>query len=219
MAEFIENIAKRQKFANVEEFYAAIGYGGVSLSKIIPRVKEDFIRQYRTPESNKTEAVVQKPKRERKASSGVIVEGLDSCLVKFAKCCNPLPGDDIIGFVTRGYGVSIHKRDCINVQNNIEDPEQKNRFVQAAWQQNVRESFKSTLDIYATGRPGIIADLSIQLANMRIALHSLNAREAKDDHTQIQITMSIESVDQLNYVINNLKKINGIISIERNIGG
>ena len=215
-AEFVLDIAKRQRFTNIDDFLAAIGYGGVSLSRIIPRIKEDYLRIYRTSEEEKLDKTLIRPKKERKAQSGVIVEGLDGCLVKFARCCNPLPGDEIVGFITRGFGVSIHKRDCVNVVNSINDEEQKERWVRAEWAENVRDSvFKSTLEIFAADRSDLLADVSIAIANMRIPLHSLSAREAKDHHVVIQITLGITHLEQLNNIISTFQRISGVISVER----
>ena len=215
-AEFVLDIAKRQRFTNIDDFLAAIGYGGVSLSRIIPRIKEDYLRIYRTSEEEKLDKTLIRPKKERKAQSGVIVEGLDGCLVKFARCCNPLPGDEIVGFITRGFGVSIHKRDCVNVVNSINDEEQKERWVRAEWAENVRDSvFKSTLEIFAADRRDLLADVSIAIANMRIPLHSLSAREAKDHHVVIQITLGITHLEQLNNIISTFQRISGVISVER----
>ena len=125
--------------------------------------------------------IAQKPKKGKSVSGGVIVEGLDSCLVKFARCCNPLPGDDIIGFVTRGYGVSIHKKDCLNVVNSLNDPNNAERWVHAEWAMEAakKEHFKSTIEIVTDGRFGILADVSVALSSMRIAISTLNARELK----------------------------------------
>lgn len=211
---FMLELANRQKFNSVEDFYAAIGYGGLSLQKIIPRIKEDFIKQYRT--EPKTEEQLQMAatakKKKSKASSGVIVEGLDGCLVKFAKCCNPLPGDEIIGFVTRGFGVSIHKKDCVNVKNASD---QEERWVNCNWATEVKETYKSTIEIIGSDRPGLLADVSISLSNMRIPIHTLLARELKDNRSSIQITIGICDLEQLKSIIATLKKINGVSSIER----
>lgn len=216
LEQFLLDIARRQHIQSVEEFTAAIGYGGISLSRIMPRIKEDYIRIYRTSDEEKLEKAITRPKKERKAQSGVIVEGLDSCLVKFARCCNPLPGDDIIGFVTRGFGVSIHKKDCVNVVSAMKDPEQEGRWVTTRWAENVKDSvFKSTIEIYGTDRPGLLADVSIAIANMRVPMHSLNAREAKDKHAVIQITLGITHLDQLNNIIAAFMRLPGVISVER----
>ena len=218
MESFLADLAKRQHYNSTDDFLAAIGYGGISLSKIMPRVKDDYVRLYRTSDQDKMEKALQaqKPKREKKSSSGVIVEGLDSCLVKFAKCCNPLPGDPIVGFITRGYGVSIHKQDCVNVTASMSDPTQRERWVRAEWAKTTtRETFKSSIEILADERNGLLADISIILSNMHVPIHSLLARELKDGRSMVQITLGISDLAQLNNIISNLRKIEGVTSVER----
>ncbi|WP_455766808.1 RelA/SpoT family protein, partial [Anaerotruncus colihominis] len=212
LPEFLSAIAKRQHFELADDFLAAIGYGGVLLSKIMPRIKETFIRMYRTdPHAAPSPAPV-KQHRVRGASGGVIVEGLDSCLVKFARCCNPLPGDEIIGFVTRGFGVSIHKKDCPNVINSINDPNNAERWVRAEWalDQAKREHFKSTIEIVTDDRLGALADISVALSSMRISISTLMAREVKTGENVVTVTFTVSDIDQLNFIINNLKKIPGV---------
>lgn len=209
---FISDIATRQKYNSVDDFFASIGYGGVSLEKIIPRIKDEFVRQYRKAES-KISIPTKKPPR--KAQGGVIVEGLDGCLIKFARCCNPLPGDDIVGFITRGFGVSIHKKDCINVKNAFQNGTDSERWVKASWANSVKETYKSTLDILGSDRQGLIADVSVQLSAMHVPIHSVIARELKSQQTSIQITVGISDVVQLNSIISNLSRISGVISVKR----
>lgn len=221
--EFLMGIAKRQHFEAVEDFLAAIGYGGVLLSKIMPRIKDDFIRQYRSnlPEDPTERVLASKvpPRKNRRASSGVIVEGLDSCLVKFARCCNPLPGDEIIGFVTRGYGVSIHKKDCQNVVNSLNDPNNAERWVHSEWamESAKKESFKSTIEILTDGRIGSLADISVALSSMRISISTLVAREAKQGENIVTVTFTVSDIEQLQYIINNLSKIPGVESVSRSV--
>lgn len=217
LPEFLLAIAKRQHFELADDFLAAIGYGGVLLSKIMPRIKETFIRMYRTdPHAAPSPAPV-KQHRVRGASGGVIVEGLDSCLVKFARCCNPLPGDEIIGFVTRGFGVSIHKKDCPNVINSINDPNNAERWVRAEWalDQAKREHFKSTIEIVTDDRLGALADISVALSSMRISISTLMAREVKTGENVVTVTFTVSDIDQLNFIINNLKKIPGVERVTR----
>ena len=205
--EFLLAIAKRQHFEVVDDFLAAVGYGGVLLSKIMPRVKEDYVKMYRTVEpEDPTERVPIKPHRVKGASSGVIVEGLDSCLVKFARCCNPLPGDEIIGFVTRGFGVSIHKKDCANVINSINDPNNAERWVRAEWamESAKKEHFKSTIEIVTDDRIGALADISVALSTMRISISTLMAREVKTGENIVTVTFTVSDIDQLNFIIGNL---------------
>ena len=209
---FIADIAARQKYNTVDDFYASIGYGGVSLEKIMPRIKDDFISLYRKTEQTLAPTV---KKSSQKASNGVIVEGLEGCLIKFARCCNPLPGDEIVGFITRGFGVSIHKCDCANVVNARRRGEDPERWVKATWASKVKETFKSTLDILASDRIGILADVSVQLGNMRVPIHSVMAKELKTGQTSIQVSIGISDLNQLQTIINNLSRIPGVSSVKR----
>ncbi len=223
LEDFVLNLAKRQHINTLEDFYAAIGYGGVLLSRLMPRVKEEFQKTYRSAaEEEKKAALLPQQtaaagKKPGKPTSGVIVEGLDSCLVKFAKCCNPLPGDPIVGFITRGYGVSIHKQDCVNVINS--PAENEGRWVRAEWASNVTsEKFKSTIDITSQPRDTLLADVTILLSNMHIPMHALVAKESKDHSViLIQVTVEVNGVDQLSYLLNSLRAIKGVEDVRRTI--
>ncbi len=213
---FLEDIVRRQHYNQADEFFAAIGYGGVSLPKIIQRIKDDYIKIYKTTDTQKIEkALNAKSKTKKTTSSGVVVEGIENCQVKFAHCCNPLPEDDIIGFITRGFGVSIHKHDCPNIVNSLADPENKGRWLKAHWANSVGESFQSMLEIQSDDRQGLLADVSITIANMHVPIRSLTAREVKDGTAVIQVTIDINDLSQLNTVINTLRKIDGVISVSR----
>ena len=223
LEDFVLNLAKRQHINTLEDFYAAIGYGGVLLSRLMPRVKEEFQKTYRSAaEEEKKAALLPQQtaaagKKPGKPTSGVIVEGLDSCLVKFAKCCNPLPGDPIVGFITHGYGVSIHKQDCVNVLNS--PAENEGRWVRAEWASNVTsEKFKSTIDITSQPRDTLLADVTILLSNMHIPMHALVAKESKDHSViLIQVTVEVNGVDQLSYLLNSLRAIKGVEDVRRTI--
>ena len=135
--------------------------------------------------------------------------------MKFAKCCNPLPGDEIIGFVTRGYGVSIHKKDCVNVKADGPDA---NRWVQAYWANSINEKFKSDIEIIAMNRESLLADVSIMLSNMHIPIHGLLAREVADGGSVIQVNVEVNDVAQLQHLISSLSNIKGVSKVRR-IGG
>ena len=206
-------IYSKQHCNNLEDFYAAIGYGGIQIWKIMPRIKEEYQKKY----EKKVEEFV--PPKEipkpRKASSGVRIEGMDDCLIKFSKCCNPLPGDDIIGFITRGYGVSIHKKECTNVPKDIEHCAEPERWVKATWIDNVEDSYRSTLEIVATDRTGLLADVTIKLSQMHIFIRNLTSREAKNGNAVVIATIDTNGIDHLKGVMTHLGSINGIISVTR----
>lgn len=211
-AEFVEKIASRQHCNSSDDFYSAIGYGGIIVSRLIPYIKEEYNRSYRVKEPVLPKLVKEgKPK----SSEGVVVEGIDNCLIKFSKCCNPLPGDEIIGFVTRGHGLSIHKRDCVNVPKDLENSSEPERWLKASWDKNVKVEFKSTLSVFATDVDGLLANLTMELANMHVKVHSLNARSLGSGNCITTITLTVDGTEHLKNVINKIQKIPGIISIER----
>ncbi len=213
--EFILQLAKRQHYETIEDFHAALGYGGVILSRIMPRIKDEYQKQIKPNESAMT-IITQMAEPSGKHSNGVIVDGIDNCLVKFAQCCNPLPGDDIIGFITRGHGVSVHKKDCINVISSMSQEDQRPRWIAARFAEAiVQKGYRSTLDIIASDRNGLLADVSIVLANFRVPLHELNARELKNSNCNIVVTIGIQDIEQLNNIINKITKIEGVFSVER----
>lgn len=218
LAEFIESVAKRQHYENTTDFYAAIGYGAVILSKLMPRIREDYQKLVKPAAQLDDSALAQmvRDSSSKKNSTGVVVEGIDNCLVKFSQCCNPLPGDEIVGFITRGHGVSLHKKDCVNVAISMQDKEQQPRWINAHFADiPVQKGFRSTLDIVGGNRNGLLADISIVLANFRVPLHELNARELKNSNTNIVVTIGIQDVLQLNNIISKLEKVEGVISVER----
>lgn len=213
MDEYVEDLARKYKLANGEEFYAAIGYGGILLSKVIPRVKDDYNKK--AAEKKLPEIVPISKMMSKKSSDGVIVEGVDNCLIKFSHCCNPLPGDDIIGYITRGHGVSIHKRDCNNVPKNIAESDEPARWINAYWDGSKKENFTSTLSALAIDRQGIVIDIMNAINNMRVPIHSINARQLKDGNCTVIMTISAESVEHLKSIIARIEKIGGIFSVER----
>lgn len=210
--EYIDDLAKRMRFGNSEEFYAAIGYGGILISKLLPRIREDYTK--RTNAAKAVELKTLAPKKQT-SSEGVVVEGIDNCLVKLSKCCAPLPGDDIIGFITRGHGVSIHKCDCNNVPRDLSKCDEPGRWVHAHWDNVRSETFTSTLQISAIDREGLVGDVMNTAYNMRLAVHQINARQLKGGNSIIHINISAESVEHLRSIIARMEKISGVFSVER----
>lgn len=213
LEETILKLAERQGLKTSEDFYAAVGYGGIVFSRFIPRIKEAYKAAKKPAETPDVDSLVKI--KSTTDDSVISVDGTDNCLIKLSKCCNPLPGDSIIGFVTRGHGISVHKRDCANVPRDMAHCEEPERWVRVKWKGNVNETFQSTLTIHAIDRPQMVADVTMAIANMRLALHSVSAREVKDGNCVVIITISIESVEHLKNIINKLSKINGVYSIER----
>ena len=214
----IESVGKRHNCSTEDDFYAAIGYGGIQLWKVLPRIKEEALRLQKSaaPDQPQELPPPTTPEPKRRVASGVLVEGMDNCLIKFSRCCNPLPGDEIIGFITRGFGVSIHKRSCSNVPRDLTQCPEPERWVNAHWAGDVKDDFKSTLHILAVDRAGLLADVTQQLSNMKIFIHALNSRQERGSgNAFISATISINGLPQLQNIIERLGKIPGVISIDR----
>ncbi len=212
--EIIKETALRFRFDNVDDLYAAVGYGGVTMSKIIQRIKEEQARQQKEQAAMLPSAKeISEQTNQRSRQKGIIIEGVDNCLIKFAQCCNPLPGDPIIGFVTRGFGVSIHKQDCINVINNMD--EKSDRWIKASWAGVDDSTYKTTIDIIAEQKSSTIADITAAIAVNRIPMHEMNMHRLKNGNTNLLITIEIAGVEQLNNLMLRIKKIPGVISAER----
>ena len=210
--EFVLKIAERQHCKTLDDFYAAIGYGGVSLIRLMPRIKEDYGKLKKSDEP----VIVTAPVKKRtKSNEGVIVEGIDNCLIKFSRCCNPLPGDDIIGFITRGHGVSIHTKKCTNVPDDIGKAGEPERWITAYWDTNVKEDFKCTLQLFCLNRIGLLADVSSLLASMRIMINDISTRNTSDGRAIVMVTVSVNGVEHLNSLVAKIDKIDGVLSIER----
>ena len=210
---FIKKLAERQRMENVDDFYAAIGYGGLSINRMMPYIKEEYQKNY--DKSRQEIKVVTVKDNSKKNKDGVTVEGIDNCLIKFSQCCNPLPGDDIIGFITRGHGVSIHKRDCTNVPKDIINCAEPARWVRAYWNQNVKEEYKATLQLTCLSRVGLMAEVALQVANMRVNITSISTHDMKDGRTIIELTVNVSGIDHLKNLIQRIEKVDGILSVER----
>ena len=216
---FVEDLARRQKFHSKDELYAALGYGGLQISKVIFKAKEAWSKMQKekekAKEGDKSETPLV-PIRKTKSSNGVIVEGLDNCLVKFSQCCSPLPGDEIVGFITRGFGVSIHKKSCVNAQPQNIDPENRARWVHAYWADDIKEDFKANLEIVSMDDGMALADVSTALSNMRVPIFSLNARRTSDKRLTMNVTIGVTNTDHLRSIISKLKKSKNVVSVTRN---
>lgn len=217
MNEFLLKIAERQHCNSVDEFLAAIGYGGLSLNKIMPRIKEDYNKLVK---ENQPEAVPDIPlqvqkKKVVKSAEGIIIEGIDNCLIKFSRCCDPLPGDEIIGFITRGHGVSIHTRKCTNVPKDISKAAEPERWINAYWDNKVQNSYRVTLAVTCMNRVGMLADTSAVIANMHVMIHSIFTKDGNDGRSTVYMTITVNGAEHLKSVCEKLKKVKGVLSTER----
>ena len=212
---FVQKLAERQHCKTVEDFYATIGYGGISVAKMIPYIRDEYAKIAKSKIPEKPVEINQGIKR-TKSNDGVVVEGIDNCLIKFSRCCNPLPGDEIIGFITRGHGVSIHTRNCTNVPENISESAEPDRWINAYWDnKSQKEEFKCTIQITCLNRMGMIADITGLLASMRIMINDLNTRNLSDGRCVFSITVIVNSLEHLKNLTDRLRKVEDVLEIER----
>lgn len=214
--EFIKRISEKQHFAQVDEFYAAVGYGGIQINRLMPGIKDEYNKNWKEKEMEKPHGtnVLDRPRRNA-SSNGVIVEGIDNCLIKMARCCNPLPGEEIIGFITRGHGLSIHRRNCVNVPRDLAHCAEPERWLKAHWDDSVKIETQSTLDVYAIDRDGIVLDITSTLMNMHVKIHSINARPIHDGNCLTTLTVAVSSKEHLDNIVRIIRKIDGVYHIER----
>lgn len=215
--EFLQQLARRQHFENTDDLYAAVGYGGVTISKVLQKAKDEYLKLQKPQEETAQPDIgdVISENIARKQSSGVIVDGIEGCDVRFARCCNPLPGDDIIGFVTRGFGVSVHKLDCRNVTEQQSNPANSERWISVKWAASAKAFYEATLDIIAQDRNSLIADITTAISAGRIPIHEINAHNLKNGNASISVTLEIGGVEQLKNLVVKLKKIDGVVTVER----
>ena len=214
MEQFLMAQAKKQHCASLDDFYAAIGYGGVMLSRLIPRMKDEYLRMQREEQVAAPVTPVTTAPRRRQSTGGVIIDQMDDCLVKFAQCCNPVPGDAIIGFITRGYGVSVHRCDCNNVPQDMENHPNKERWIAVHWEQSQTTEFNANLRIVATDANNLLLKIATTLSNLHIPVHSINARD-QEIGALVSITIAVGSVEHLQYVIGKLRAIPGVDDVQR----
>lgn len=213
---FVAKIADRQHFENIDDFYAAVGYGGIQMTRLMPGIKDDYNRNWKPKDTQPPKPVIQNDFKEtQKSTNGIVVEGIDNCLVKMAKCCSPIPGEEIIGFINRGTGLTIHRRDCVNVPLDPALSPEPARWVNAHWDGSVKVEARSTIDVYAIDRDGVVLDITTKMAGAHVKIHSINARPINEGNCLTTMTISVNSREHLESVSKLLKKIDGVYHIER----
>ena len=211
--EFIGSCCRRLRQNNAEELYAAIGYGGITIANCLPKLKEEW--QKRKSEEGKNEQLAKVDLSKVHATDGVVVEGFDNTPIKFAKCCSPLPGDPIVGFITRGFGVSIHKQSCVNAIASMKDPANAPRWVKAYWADSVKDSYKAGLEIVALDRNELLRDVLSALADIRVPIYTMNARQVENNCAVVSLTIGINNTEHLNRVVARLSKIKDVLKVTR----
>ena len=223
--DILPQLLKKVSYTSLDEMYAAIGYGGMAATRAVNRIKDELARQQhavdkRTVLDKVTEAAERREQMAKKASKpvhGILVEGLDNCLIKFSRCCTPVPGDDIIGYITRGQGVSIHRTDCENARRRAEHPEDEGRWINVSWADEIHESYTTTLTVVSRERGGLVMDIATIMNALNTKVRSINARDT-GDKSIVVITLETKGLDELKSVINRIQGISGVVEVNRNGG-
>ena len=224
--EYQEAILRKYGFRDWNNVLAAVGHGGLKegqvLNKLVESHKKTLIKNLTDADvlesaiKNREKALGKPPK----SKSGIVVKGLHDLAVRFSKCCNPIPGDEIVGFVTRGRGISIHRTDCINVMNMSE--EDRHRIIEAEWQQelvkNSNEAYKVEINIYANNRTGLLIDISKAFIEKKVEIESINVRVSKQGIVTIEASFPVHSTEELDVMVEKLRNVESIIDIERKTG-
>ena len=222
-SEIIAKVSQRAGFASADDLYNTLGYGGLPISKIALKLVEEFDKVVKTTEPVETKSEIEKIKisqpKNTKSTNRVVVDGERGCLVKFAHCCNPLPGDDIIGFVTKGYGVSIHKCDCPNVINGRKNQDNKERWLDAHWDSvaitSQNEMYEAHLRVFVEDRIGILADISVALADMRVYILQINTTTDSEEHSIVNLKVSCKNVEHYHSIVSRLRNVKGVTDVVR----
>ena len=215
----LPHILRKLSVPSMDELYAAIGYGGQTAVRSVNRVKDE-LSHIKRPEKKTVldkinEQAEKRVSRPQKAVHGILVEGLDNCLIKFSKCCTPVPGDDIVGFITRGNGVSIHRTDCQNYLKQRLATGADGRWIEVSWAENTTDLYITTLRIMAKERSGLIMDIATVLNALNAKVRSLSARDVGNDQSTATVTVEVRGLEELKGIINRIAAIRGVIEVRR----
>ena len=212
--EYIGAALERYKYASVEDMYAAVGFGAISTGKIIARILEEYKKVHQDDDiEQKIEALSnQKKPNTNLPKSGIIVKGIDNCLVKLSKCCNPVPGDNIIGYITKGRGVSIHTTDCINMKELVQEPD---RMIDVEWVGEKTSSYNVDIEVFSNDRTGLLADIIKAVYDVKTKLVAVNSRTNKDRTVTTDITIEVQNLEELNKTLKSIRKVDSVFEVRR----
>ena len=211
--EWIQVALDRYNYNTIDDMYSSIGFGGISANKIIARLLEEYRKEHTEEdlEAKIQELSITKPSK-NVSKNGVVVKGIDNCLVKLAKCCNPLPGDNIIGYITKGRGVSVHRVDCTNAKNLLEED---NRMIDVYWNDKLNSSYNAEIEVYANDRDGLLKDIIKQLESAKAKMMGINAKANKEGVVLIEINLELQNKDELDKVLKTLRNVYSVYDVKR----
>ena len=219
--EMLPNILKRLAVFSLDDLLASIGYGGMTATKAANKIKDEIIKSQKLPSKTTLEKMTERAEirkaqqTEKNSVHGVLVEGLDNCLVKFSRCCTPVPGDEIVGFITRGYGVSVHRADCKNYLMSKDDPDDGGRWISVSWTDSPSETYVTTIKIIARERSGFVMDIATVLNSLSAKVLSLAARDLDGAKSTAIVSLEVKNAGELDAIISRLKTVSGVSEITR----
>ena len=215
--EWLQLAIDRYKFGSVDDLYASIGFGGISVNKLMARLLDEYRKDHEDEdfEEKIEELSKAKPTRAKPSKTGVVVKGIDNCLVKLSKCCNPLPGDEIVGYITKGRGVSVHRTDCVNVKDLLNE---ENRMIDVYWFDDVNGSYKVEIEILANDRSGLLKDIIKQVENAKVKLNGMNTRTTKESIAIIDLSLEVENINILNKALSAFRNVESVYDVNRKRG-
>ncbi len=214
--ELAPQLLKKLSFDNWDDMYAAIGYGGLTAAKAVGRIRDDINKAVKAQNEEKQllKPLAEAGKVNRHAANGVIVEDIGSCMIKFAKCCTPVPGDDIVGFITKGFGVSVHRTDCPNAQGR-NDPRQSGRWVRVSWANQEEQPFDTTLELECETRDGLLLDLATVMTSTRVRVKEMNGKDLPGGHSIFTVRFEVKNVQELETIRNRLMNVRSVLGSRR----
>ena len=211
--EFVEVTVNRYKFNSLDDMYASIGFGTITAGKIVSRVLEEYRKVNKEENIEEKIEELKKTKEDKPSSSGIIVKGIDNCLVRLSKCCNPVPGDEIVGYITKGRGVSVHRKDCKNVKDLFEE---ENRMIDVSWYTDEPSSYNVDIVMFSNDREGLLADIISTVTEEKAPLMAVNSKVSKERIVITELTIEVNNIAQLNSVLKALRKIDSVYDVKRN---
>ena len=212
--EYIEPMLEKYQYKNLDEMYAAVGFGANSAVKIISRILQEYRKEHNEEgiEEKIEELAKIKTRRAKPSNSGIVVKGIENCLVKLSKCCNPLPGDEIVGYITKGRGVSVHRKDCPNIKNLISD---ENRMIDVEWYEENKESYQADVEIHSNDRSGLLLDILKEIGTTKAKILGVKTKTTKERIAIIDITLQVDGLDELNKAIKVIRKVDSVYEVRR----
>jgi guanosine-3',5'-bis(diphosphate) 3'-pyrophosphohydrolase len=215
--EYIEAAINRYKFNGIDDMYASVGFGTITPNKIISRILEEYRKNHKEENTDNIEEKIQELSKEkvsnRPSASGIIVKGIDNCLVRLSKCCNPVPGDEIIGYITKGRGVTVHRKDCKNVKDLLSEG---NRIIDVSWHTDKPSAYNVDIAIYSNDRDGLLADIIATIASEKTPLMSITSKVSRERIVITELTIEVNDIAQLNSVLKAIRKIDSVYEVKRN---